>query len=290
MEDFCIDCNAPRGLAQLSLHDAILSSLRGRAVSTVADWTRPAGYVVSYDGSDDALIAFEPRPVYTLVFLDAVLPPCVIGRTTFSAAAELRTIVMRSFDAYVEEEFGQARLSEACGDFSDTHIIPDVALTCPRCGEDEANVVSFTCVLCDGQLLSVLTDHTILMLRSGQDCPRAPIRVTLACAVQNAVVRAVIRRCVRAKEGTPTARTARKFECFRTFPAALEGEPPLPPPLRNAEEGHGRTLAESERAVLWAAAHLFSIFFVVRDAVEVQPTAPSRMASSPLPTKTRMPR
>lgn len=277
VEEFCIECNAPRGPAELSLHDAILFTLRGRAVISVADWTCVAGHVVSYDGSDDALFAFEPRTVYTRVFLDAVLETCVIGRTTMSAAAELLTSAMRNSDAYVEEEFGQARqrLSEACGDFSDTLIIPDLAFTCPRCGEDEANGGSFTCVLCDGQVLSVLADHIVPMLRPGQDCPRAPMPITFACAVRNAVVRAVIRRRVRAGEGTPTALTARELARFRTFSAASEGEPPLPPPLPGAEEGHGRTLAESERALLWAAAHLFSTFFVVRDAAEVDEPADS---------------
>lgn len=271
VEEICFSCNAARGQAALSQRQAELYTVRGRMLITVADWICGDGHPVGYDGAEDALFVYEPRTVYTRVFLDAILEACVIGRTTMSAAAELWTSTLRNSAAYEEGEFGPARqgLSGACGEYSDTLIVPDLTFTCTRCGEDEAGGGSFSCVLCDGQVLSVLADHIVAMRRPGQNCPRAPMPITFACAVRNAVVRAVIRRRVRAAVSGATPLSAREREQYRTFAAATENGPPLPPPLPNGEEEGGRTREDSETALLWAASHLFSTFFVIRDAAEL---------------------
>lgn len=65
------------------------------------------------------------------VFLDAVLGICVIGRSTMAPESEYLTSLLRNTGAYKEGEYGQARhlLSDACGQFSETLVIPDAAFT-----------------------------------------------------------------------------------------------------------------------------------------------------------------
>lgn len=270
VEDWCLMCGVARGDADLTQRVAALFTVRGKMVITVADWTCEAGHLVEYDGAEDALFAFQAETVYARVFIDAMLETCVIGRTTMSAAAELWSSTLRNTGAYTDGETGQARqqLSDACGAFSDTLVIPDLAFTCPRCGEEEQETGTLTCVLCDGQVLSVLQDLIVPMLRPGQNCPRAAIPITFACAVRNAVVRAVIRRRVRAGVGTATSVSGKEREQCNRFKAAGEGDRPSLPPLPDDEQAEERTLQEAEKALLWASSHLFSTFFIIRDAVE----------------------
>lgn len=270
VEDWCLTCGVARGGAHLTQRAAALFTVRGKMIITVADWTCEAGHFVEYDGAEDALFAFEAETVYARVFLDAMLETCVVGRTTMSAAAELWSSTLRNTGAYSDGETGQARqqLSDACGAFSDTLVIPDLAFTCPRCGEEEQETGTLTCVLCDGQVLSVLQDLIVPMLRPGQNCPRAAIPITFACAVRNAVVRAVIRRRVRVGVCTATSVSAKERVQYNRFVAAAEGERPSLPPLPDTDEGEERTREEAEKALLWASSHLFSTFFIIRDAVE----------------------
>lgn len=241
-EDWCLMCGLSRGGADLTQRVAALFTVRGKMVITVADWTSEAGQLVE-DGAGDALFAFEARTVYARVFLDAMLETCVTGRTTVSAKAELWSSTLRNTGAFSDGETGQERkqLSDACGAFSDTLVILDLAFTCRRCGEEEQETRTLACVLYDGQVLSVLQDLIVPMLRPGKNCPRAAIPIKSACAVRNAVSRAVIRKRVRAGVDTATSISAKERKQYNRFVAPAEGERPSLPPLPDAEEGEERT-------------------------------------------------
>lgn len=141
-------------------------------------------------------------------------------------------------------ETGQAhqQISDGCGAFSDTLDIPDLAYTFPTCGEEKRKTCTLTCALNDSQVLSVLQDLIVPMLRPRQNCPRAAILITSACAVRNAVVRAVIRRRVRSGVGTSTSVSAKERVQHNRFVAAAEGDRPSLPPLPDAEEKRGADL------------------------------------------------
>jgi len=264
-EESCLDCGEERNGKTVSAWSALLYTIRGRLQINIGVWTCSKGHVVHYDGAEDGLFAASPETVYVRVFLDAVLGICVIGRSTMAAAAEYLTSLLRNTGAYAEGEFGQARqlLSDACGDFSETLIIPDVAFKCTNCGEDEDSGGRFECVLMDGQVLAVLQEHILPMMRPGMDAPRVDLAITYACAVRNATVRAVIRHRVRSGADDPVALTLEEARKYRAFAMEPFTERPAPPPPPSETSRGLRTPAESEQALRWAASKLFSTFFTV---------------------------
>ena len=239
--------------------------MRGRMQINLGVWMCSKGHVVPYDGAEDGLFASFPETVYVRVFLDAVLGICVIGRSTMAAAAEYLTSLLRNTGAYAEGEFGQARqlLSDACGDFSETLIIPDVAFKCTNCGEDEDSGGRFECVLMDGQVLAVLQEHILPMMRPGMDAPRVDLAITYACAVRNATVRAVIRHRVRSGADDAVALTLEESRKYRAFAVEPFTERPAPPPPPSETSRGLRSQLEAEQALRWAASKLFPTFFTV---------------------------
>jgi len=132
---------------------------------------------VHNDGAEEGQFAAFSETVDVRVFVDAVLGICVIGRSTMAAAAEYLTRLLRNTGAYAVGEFGQARqlLSDACGDFSQTLVIPDAAFKCTNCEEDEEHGRRFECVLKDGLVLAVLEEHILPMVRPGMDASRMAV-------------------------------------------------------------------------------------------------------------------
>jgi len=263
-EESCLECGEERAGKYLTAWAALLYTIRGRLQINVGIWTCTSGHVVHYDGAEDGLFAASPETVYVRVFLDAVLEICVIARSTMAAAAEYLTSLLRNTGAF-QEEHGQARqlLSDACGEFSETLVIPDVAFTCGKCGEQEADGGRFECVLMDGQVLAVLQEHILPMVRPGMDAPRVDLSIAYACAVRNATVRAVIRHRVRSgavDDVALTAEEARKFKAFAMQPFL---ERPTPPPAPTETSRGVRSPAEAEKALHWSAFKVFSTFFHV---------------------------
>lgn len=130
-----------------------------------------------------------------------------------------RNSLLRNTGAYKEGEQSQARqlLSDACGEFSEMLVIPDATLTCGKCGAEEAEGGRFDCVLMEGQILAVLQEHILPMLRPGMDAPRVSLTITYACAVRNATMRAVIRHRVRSGAEDPVALTTDEVCRYRAF-------------------------------------------------------------------------
>jgi len=252
---------------------ATLFTIRGRLAIITKSWTCSRGHHVAYDGSADGLFAFRPETVYTRVFLDSIIELCVIARSTLAAASEFLASFLRNTAAFAEGEPGQARqqLSDACGEFCDTLVVPKVAFVCHRCGEDEAEGGSFHCIVCDGQILSVLQENVVSMLRPGMNAPRVDFALTFACSVRHAAPRRVIRNRVRAKPADDSALTKAEAEVWPAFAAVADGLPPAPPSL--PRQGPPRTDAEKQAAALWAASVLVGAFCRVEVA---QPQQPAR--------------
>jgi len=267
VESSCLVCDEPGRGREVIQWTADLYTMRGRLEVIVGSWTCVNGHLVEYDGAEDGLFSVGASTLYVRVFLDSVLGVCVIARSTMAAAAEYLASVLRNVGAYVDGEHGQnrQRISHAVGEFTETLIIPEVAFKCMDCGEDEAAGGRYKCVLGDGQILAVLQQYILPMLRPGMDAPRADMAITYACAVRNATVRAVIRHRVRSGAIDSVAVSADEVVKFRAFEAAVVGPPPTPPPEPTEESRGVRTHEEQERALRWAAATLFHKFFFVRN-------------------------
>ena len=267
VESSCLVCDEPGRGREVIKWTADLYTMRGRLEVIVGSWTCVNGHLVEYDGAEDGLFSVGAETLYVRVFLDSVLGVCVIARSTMAAAAEYLASVLRNVGAYVDGEHGQnrQRISHAVGEFTETLIIPEVAFKCSDCGEDEAAGGRYKCVLGDGQILAVLQQYILPMLRPGMDAPRADMAITYACGVRNATVRAVIRHRVRSSAVDSVAVTADEVVKFRAFEAAVFGPPPTPPPAPTEESRGVRTHEEQERALLWSAATLFHKFFFVRN-------------------------
>jgi len=281
-EKTCLECGEERGGADLTTSIALLYTMRGRMELQVGVWTCPNGHVVLYDGAHDGLFAMGAETIYVRVFMDSVLGVCVIARATMAAAAEYLTSVLRNTGAYAEMEFGQARqlVSDACGEFSETLVVPDVVFTCDKCGADEERDGQFQCVLSDGQILAVLQDHIVKMLRPGMDAPRADMAITYACAVRNATARAVIRHRIRAGATDDVALTADEACKFRVFSAARHlGRPAAPPTPTETSRGR-RPRATAENALMWATAEVFFKFFSVPGLGQAAPAAADAAAGA----------
>jgi len=258
---------------------AALFTIRGRLAIITKSWTCSRGHNVSYDGSADGLFAFRPETVYTLVFLDSIIELCVIARSTLAAVSEFLASFFRNTAAFVEGEPGQGRqqLFKACEDFCDTLVVAKWAFVCHRCGEDEAQGGSFHCIVCDGQIPSVLHENVVVMLRPGINAPRVELALKIACPVRRAAPRRVMRNRVRAKPADDSALTKAAAEEWPAFAAIADGLPPAPPSL--PRHGRPRTDAERQAAALQAASVLFGAFFRVKVA---QPQEPAR--ASPVGT------
>lgn len=155
---------------------------------------------VPYLGGKYGLFAMTTETVYARTYLDAVISLCVVARRPMSAAAELLTSCVRDASASVELEVGRARpmLSNAIEEFSRTLVIVDSAIACIKCGEEERVCARLKCITDDGQILSVLEEHMVLMLRPGVNVPCADIPPTCACALSRSKHRRVVRNSVRA--------------------------------------------------------------------------------------------
>jgi len=159
-EPVCLRCNRVRDEStRVEPEEAMLYTIRGRAKIHIGKWyCSTCELLVEYDGALNGLFVATRDTVYARTFLDAMLELCVIARSTMTAASEYLASLLRNTPAYGECEPGQARqlLSNACGEFSHTLIIPDAAFRCHLCGAEERSGGRFCCVICDGQVLSVL--------------------------------------------------------------------------------------------------------------------------------------
>jgi len=266
VEPSCLICGEPARGCHIKSWSADLYTMRGLLAVVVGSWMCSNGHLVEYDGAQDGVFLASPEIVYTRVFLDSVMGVCVIARSTMAAAAEYLTSVLRNTGAYRDGENGQARqqVSSDVGEFSETLIIPDDAFTCKDCGEDEAQGGRFDCVLGDGQILAVLQQYIMPMLRPVMDAPPADMAMTYTCAVRSATVRAVIRLRVRSGATDSVAVPAEEVVKFRPFAAMMDCVPPAPPPAPTKESRGVRTRIEQEKALLWAASIVFHKFFIVR--------------------------
>ena len=145
-----------------------------------------------------------------------------------AAASAFLTSLLRNTAAYSEDEPGQARqlLSDACGEFSSTLVIPEAAFRCHHCGPEERMGGRFRCVICDGQVLSVLQEHVVEMLRPSKNAPRVDVSLFFACATGSAKVRPVVRNRVHATIEDDTALMSAEATAWRVFEAARLGSRP----------------------------------------------------------------
>jgi len=179
-QESSLDCGEERNDKQMTTWAALLYMIFGRLQIHVSIWVCTKGQFGHYDGAQDVLFAASPETVYVRVFLDAVRGICVIAGSTVAAAFEYLTSFLRNVGAYEEGEHGQARqlLSDANGEFSETLVILDAAFRCGKCGEKESNGGRSYCVFMDVQILAVLQDHILPMLRPGMNAPRANLSIT----------------------------------------------------------------------------------------------------------------
>ena len=138
----------------------------------------------------------------------------------------------------------------------------------------------FRCVICDGQVLSVLQEHVVEMLRPSMNAPRVDFSLVFACAIRSAKVRRVVRNRVRATMEDDTALTSAEATAWRVFEAARLGARPT--------EGRvsisARTGPARAAALLWASSTLFSFFWEVVASSGEQPGeagAPAAAAGAP---------
>jgi len=93
----------------------------------------------------------------------------------------------------------------------------------------------FRCFICDGQVLSVLQEHGVEMLRPSMNAPRVDFSLVFAFAIRSAKVRRVVRNRVRATMEDETALKSEEATAWRVFEAArlgarpTEGRVPSPP-------------------------------------------------------------
>lgn len=243
-DDVCLACElmgvvSERGEeAMFNVRRAELHTTRGTATIFVCSWVCPRSHEVRYDGAQDALFAFSLKVVYTRMFLDAVIEFFIIGKSTMAAGCEFLASYIRNTGAFADNEIGRARqtLSDAVGEFSDTHEIPDCAFSCSRCEEDEEDVnlegseangvqddmkkAAFDAVIMDGQMLSFEQEFIAPMLRPTVDVPRADIPLGFASAVGSAAASRVIRNRVRARTCDVSALSAAEATAWSSFVTA----------------------------------------------------------------------
>jgi len=262
-EPKCLVCDTAREVhTPVDSEEVELYSIRGWLKIFIGSWECPScRNVVEYDGSPNGLFVATRYTVYVRTFLDAVLELCVIARSTMAAASEFLTSLLRNTLAYSEMEPGQARqlLSDACGEFSSTLVIPETAFRCHSCGAEESVGGRFRCVICDGQVLSVLQEHVVEMLRPSMNAPRVDFSLVFACAIRSAKVRRVVRKRVRANAEDDTALTSAEATAWRVFSAARLGAPPS----GGRDVIAARTRAQKTAALEWASSVLFSNFWEV---------------------------
>jgi len=266
VEEKCTVCQEPRGALLLSQNIAVLFTVRGRMQILVGEWVCVNGYDVLYDGAGDGLFAVTQEMVYTRIFLDLVLELCVIARSTMAAACQYLTGLLRNTAAYGEGEPGQARqlLSDATGEFSDTLIVPAAAFKCHHCGQEEATGGPFNCIVCDGQMLSVLQAHVKDMVRPSGNAPRVDFSILFACAIQTSSVRELVRRRVRAKPDETVELTIAESRAWPQFIAAADEPPPAASPLPTADGVVQRAPIDDKRALRWSAAQVVKHIFMVQ--------------------------
>jgi len=266
VEESCIVCQSPRGDLLSSSTIALLYTIRGRMQVLVGEWGCPNGHVVQYDGSADGLFAATPLIVYTRVFLDLVLELCVIARSTMASASQYLTSLLRNTAAYGDGEPGQARqlLSHAVGEFSDTLVIPAAVFKCHHCGHEEASGGPYRCIVCDGQMLSVLQAHIKEMIRPGGNAPRVDFSIVFACALRSSSVRGIVRRRMRTKVDEEVELTLAESRAWPLFLAAANTAPPPAPPLPTADGAVARSPQDDELALRWSTSVLFKHFFAVQ--------------------------
>jgi len=284
-ESKCLYCDTVRGVdTPVTPEEVVLYCIRGRLTIYIGSWLcGSCQRVVEYDGSANGLFVATRGGVYARTFLDAVLELCVIARSTMAAASEFLTSLLRNTAAFSEDEPGQARqlLSDACGEFSSTLVIPETAFRCHHCGADEHTGGRFRCVICDGQVLSVLQENVVEMLRPGMNAPRVDFSLVFACAIRSAKVRRLVRNRVRAAIEEDTALTTAEATALRVFQAARLGARPT----GGRDVIAARTRTEKAAALQWSSAILFNSFWDVTTSVERQPAAvaaPGAAAAAPV--------
>jgi len=265
VEEKCIVCQEPRGDSLSSQNVALLFTVRGRMQILVGQWACVNGHDVLYDGAGDGLFAATQEIVYARIFLDLVLELCVIARSTMAAACQYLTGLLRNTAAYGEGEPGQARqlLSDATGEFSETLVVPAAAFKCHHCGREESAGGPFKCIVCDGQMLSVLQAHVKEMVRPSGSAPRVDFSVLFACAIRTSSMRGLVRRRVRAKPEEGVDLTIAESRVWPQFVAAADEPPPAAPPLPMADGVMQRAPIDDERALRWSAAQVVEHFFAV---------------------------
>ena len=284
-ESKCLYCDTVRGVdTPVTPEEVVLHCIRGRLTLYIGSWLcGSCQRVVKFDGSANGLFVATCGGVYARTFLDAVLELCVIARSTMAAASEFLTSLLRNTAAFSEDEPGQARqlLSDACGEFSSTLVIPETAVRCHHCGADEHTGGRFRCVICDGQVLSVLQENVVEMLRPGMNAPRVDFSLVFACAIRSAKVRRLVRNRVRAAIEDDTALTTAEATAWRVFQAARLGARPT----GGRDVIAARTRTEKAAALQWTSAILFNSFWDVITSVERQPAAvaaPGAAAAAPV--------
>jgi len=272
-ESKCLYCDTVRSVdTQVTPEEVVLYCIRGRLTIYIGSWLcGSCRRVVEYDGSANGLFVTKRGGVYARTFLDAVLELFVIARSTMAAASEFLTSLLRNTAAFSEDEPGQARqlLSDACAEFSSTLVIPETTFRCHHCGAEEHTSGRFRCVICDGQVLSVLQEHVVEMLRPGMNAPRVDFSLVFACAIRSAKVRRLVRNRVRAAIEDDTALTTAEATAWRVFQAARLGAR-----LTGGRDViAARTRTEKAAAQQWSSAILFNSFWDVIASVERQPAA-----------------
>jgi len=256
-------CNRVRDEStRVEPEEAMLYTIRGRAKIHIGKWyCSTCELSLEYDGALNGLFVATRDTVYTCTFLDAILELCFIARSTMAAASDYLSSLLRNTAAYGECEPGQARqlLSNACGEFSNTLIIPDAAFRCLLCGAEERTGGRFCCVICDGQVLSVLQQHVVSMLRLAMNSPRVDFSLIFACALRSAKMRRIVRNRVRAPITDDTALTTAEASAWRVFAAAR-----LPVPQTGGRDViAARTQTLKTAALLWSSSIFFSTFYDV---------------------------
>ena len=265
VEEKCIVCQEPRDDSLSSQNIALRFTVRGRMQILVGQWRCVNGHDVLYDEAGDGLFSATKEVVYARIFLDLVLELCVIARSTMAAACQYLTGLLRNTAAYGEGEPGQARqlLSDATGEFSDTLVVPATAFKCHHCGREESAGGPFKCIVCDGQMLSVLQPHVKEIVRPRNNAPRVDFSILFARAIRTSSMRGLVRRRVRAKPEERVELTIAEPRVWPQFVAAADEPPPAAPPLPTADGVMQRAPIDDERALRWFAADVFIQFLAV---------------------------
>jgi len=266
VKEKCIVCQEPRGESLSTQNIALLFTGRGRMQILVGQWVCDNGHAVLYDGAGDGLFAATQDTVYARIFLDPVLELCVIARSTMAAASQYLTGMLRNTAAYGEGEPGQARelLSKATGEFSDTLVVPAAAFKCHHCGREKSAGGPYKCIVCDGQMLSVLQAHVKAMIRPKGNAPRVDFSILFACAIRTSSMRGLVRRRVRAKPDEAVELTIAESRAWPQYAAAADEPPPPAPPLPTADGVVQRAPIDDERALRWSTSQVIKHFFVLQ--------------------------